>query len=175
APYVARIRSATPDTVVTGNWSNDLLLLMKATQAARLKVRFATVFLDQVGNLANAGEVALGHYIAHPYNIEAAGEEGAAFAEDYKSKTGHYPSYTEPQTVIGVRFLGEALKQVKPQDGKLPVPELALALEKVTYKSALGDYTMRAEDHQVQLPMVVSKVGKNAKYKADGTDMGFEP
>jgi branched-chain amino acid transport system substrate-binding protein len=175
APYVARIRSATPDTVITGNWSNDLLLLMKATQAAGLKVRFATVFLDQVGNLANAGDVALGHYIAHPYNIEAAGEEGAKFAEDYKAKTGHYPSYTEPQTVIGITFLGEALKQVKPQDGKLSVPELAKALEKVTYTSPLGTYTMRAEDHQVQLPMVVSKVGKNAKYKADGTDMGFEP
>jgi len=77
--------------------------------------------------------------------------------------------------VIGVRFLGEALKQVKPQDGKLPVPALAAALEKVTYKSAPGDYTMRAEDHQVQLPMVVSKVSKDAKYKADGTDMGFAP
>ena len=148
---------------------------MKATQAAGLKVRFATVFLDQVGNLANAGEVALGHYIAHPYNIEAAGDEGAKFAEDYKAKTGHYPSYTEPQTVIGVRFLGEALKQVPPQDGKLSVPALAKALEKVTYTSSLGTYTMRAEDHQVQLPMVVSKVSKNAKYKADGTDMGFEP
>ncbi|WZB62321.1 branched-chain amino acid ABC transporter substrate-binding protein [Achromobacter xylosoxidans] len=174
APYVARIRSANPDTVITGNWSNDLLLLMKATQAAGLKVRFATVFLDH-GQPANAGEVALGHYIAHPYNIEAAGEEGAKFAEDYKAKTGHYPSYTEPQTVIGVTFLGEALKQVKPQDGKLSVPELAKALEKVTYTSPLGTYTMRAEDHQVQLPMVVSTVGKNAKYKADDTDMGFEP
>ena len=107
------------------NWSNDLLLLMKATQSAGLKVRFATVFLDQVGNLANAGDVALGHYIAHPYNIEAAGEEGAKFAEDYKAKTGHYPSYTEPQTVIGITFLGEALKQVKPKDGKLSVPDLA--------------------------------------------------
>ena len=77
--------------------------------------------------------------------------------------------------MIGVTFLGEALKQVKPQDGKLSVPELAKALEKVTYTSPLGTYTMRAEDHQVQLPMVVSKVGKNAKYKADDTDMGFEP
>ena len=73
------------------------------------------------GQPGNAGEVALGA-IAHPYNIEAAGE-GAKFAEDYKAKTGHYPSYTEPQTVIGVTFLGEALKQVKPQDGKLSVPE----------------------------------------------------
>ena len=30
APYVAKIKDAAPDTVVTGNWSNDLLLLMKA-------------------------------------------------------------------------------------------------------------------------------------------------
>ncbi|MDM9562048.1 MULTISPECIES: branched-chain amino acid ABC transporter substrate-binding protein [Bordetella] len=175
APYVARIRSANPDTVITGNWSNDLLLLMKATQAGGLKVRFGTVFLDQVGNLANAGEVALGHYIAHPFNAQAAGEEGARFAEDYKAKTGHYPSYVEPQTVMGMRFLGQALKQVQPRDGRLPVPELARALEQVTIKTALGEYSMRAADHQVQLPMVVSKVTKTAQYKTDGTDMGFEP
>ena len=30
APYVAKIKEAGPDTVVTGNWSSDLLLLMKA-------------------------------------------------------------------------------------------------------------------------------------------------
>jgi len=175
APYVARIRSANPDTVITGNWSNDLLLLMKATQAGGLKVRFGTVFLDQVGNLANAGEVALGHYIAHPFNAQAAGEEGARFAEDYKAKSGHYPSYVEPQTVMGMRFLGQALKQVQPRDGRLPVPELARALEQVTIRTALGEYSMRAADHQVQLPMVVSKVTKTAQYKTDGTDMGFEP
>ena len=46
--------------------------------------------------------------------------------------------------MIGVTFLGEALKQVKPRDGKLSVPELAKALEKVTYTSPLGTYTMRA-------------------------------
>jgi len=34
APYVAKIRAANPDTVITGNWSNDLLLLMKAASEA---------------------------------------------------------------------------------------------------------------------------------------------
>src|SRR5690606_33838100 len=42
SPYVERIRAANPDTVITGNWSNDLLLLMTATQTGGLKVRFAT-------------------------------------------------------------------------------------------------------------------------------------
>ena len=34
---------------------------------------------------------------------------------------------------------------------------------------------MRAADHQVLLPIVVSVVTKDAKYKADDTDMGFKP
>ncbi|NKN39790.1 ABC transporter substrate-binding protein, partial [Agrobacterium sp. a22-2] len=39
APFVARIKSAAPDTVFTGNWSNDLLLLMKAVGDAGLDVK----------------------------------------------------------------------------------------------------------------------------------------
>jgi branched-chain amino acid transport system substrate-binding protein len=175
SPYVARISAANPDTVITGNWSNDLLLLMKATQSSGLKVRFATVFLDMPGSIGNAGEVALGHYVAHTFNAQAGGSDIAAFAEDYKAKTGHYPVYVEPTSVTAMRSLGEALKQVKPKGGNLSTVDLALALEKVSFKTSLGNYSMRAADHQIILPMVVSKVTKTAKYKADGTDMGFEP
>src|SRR5690606_35205589 len=46
APYVNKIAAAKADTVMTGNWSNDLLLLMKATKAAGLQARFGTVYLD---------------------------------------------------------------------------------------------------------------------------------
>ena len=60
APYVSKISATHADTVMTGNWSNDLLLLMKATKAAGLKARFGTVYLDQPGNIANAGDLALG-------------------------------------------------------------------------------------------------------------------
>ena len=38
APYVAKIKDAGPDTVVTGNWSNDLLLLMKAARQFRPQI-----------------------------------------------------------------------------------------------------------------------------------------
>src|SRR5690606_2754636 len=107
SPYVSKIKASGAETVLTGNWSNDLLLLMKATRAAGLKVRFGTVFLDQVGNLANAGDTALGHYISHAFNIEA-NDEAAKFGEEYKSKTGHYPTFIEPQTTFGMRMLGEA-------------------------------------------------------------------
>lgn len=175
APYVNKIAAAKADTVLTGNWSNDLLLLMKATKAAGLKTRFGTVYLDQPGNLANAGDLALGHYVVQAFNAEAAGEAGAAFVKDYESKMGHAPSFIEPQTVFGLMMVAEAMKRVKPEDGKLNVQKLASEMEKTSIETPMGKISMRAEDHQALLPLVVSVASKEALYKVDGTDMGFKP
>lgn len=175
APYVAKIGAARADTVITGNWSNDLLLLMKATKAAGLKSRFGTVFLDQPGNIANGGELTLGHFIAHTFNPEAGGAEGERFVADYKAKTGHVPVFIEPQTALGLAMVADALKRVKPEGGKLSVNALAKALESAKVKTPVGEMSMRAADHQALLPMVVSTVTKDAKYKADDTDLGFKP
>lgn len=175
APYVAKIAASSADTVMTGNWSNDLLLLMKASKAAGLKTRFGTVFLDQPGNLANAGDLAVGHYVAHIFNPEIGGAEAAAFVTDYKAKTGHSPVATEPQAVFGLAMVADALKRVKPENGALNVNAFAKALETAKIKSSMGEMSMRSEDHQMQFPVVVSAVAKDAKYKVDETDMGFKP
>lgn len=175
APYVAKIAAVHPDTVMTGNWSNDLLLLMKAARSGGLKARFATTFMDQPGNLANAGSVALGAYVVHPFDAEAGGKKSEAFSAAFKAKVGHYPVFVEPQTVFAVKMVGAALKQVKPENGKLNVNKLALAIEKTKIETPMGEWRMRAADHQALLPMVVSVVSKDAKFKVDGTDMGFKP
>ena len=170
SPFVAKIKDANPDTVITGNWSNDLLLLMKATGDAGLKVRFATTFLDQVGNIANAGQTALGHYLAHPYNIEA---DDTGFPEAYQEATGHLPVYIEPQTVNAIRTLGEALKTVDFDGGDINVTEIAKAMEQASIETPIGEITVRAEDHQAVIPVVVSKVIEDPKYPVDDTDLGF--
>ena len=175
APYVAKISASGADTVITGNWSNDLLLLMKASKAAGLKVRFGTVFLDQVGNIANAGEQAAGHFVAQTFNAEAAGAEGDRFVADYKTKSGHMPVATEPQTVFGLEMVADALKRTKPEQGALNVNTLARNLESARLKTPMGETSMRAADHQVLLPVVVSMVSADAKYKADDTALGFKP
>jgi branched-chain amino acid transport system substrate-binding protein len=175
APYVAKISASGADTVITGNWSNDLLLMMKASKAAGLKVRFGTVFLDQVGNIANAGEQAVGHFAAQAFNAEAAGAEGERFVADYKAKSGHLPVATEPQTVFGLEMVADALKRTKPVNDALDVNALARALETTRLKTPMGEASMRASDHQVLLPLVVSVVSKDAKYKADDTELGFKP
>lgn len=172
APFVAKIQAARADTVITGNWSNDLLLLMKAAGASGLKARFATAFLDQVGNIGNAGDVALGHYVAHTYNAEAT---DGVMAEDYRKATGYYPAYVEPNTINGVKMLAEALKGVDFKGGAIDVNRIALALEDVTLATDTGVQSIRKEDHQAYLPVVVSRVEAGVKYPVDGTNLGFKP
>ena len=175
APYVAKISASQADAVLTGNWSNDLLLLMKAAKSAGLKVRFGTVFLDQPGNLANAGDLAIGHFVAHTFNAEAGGAEGERFVTDYRAKTGHAPAFIEPQTVFGMAMVADALKRTKPQNDALNVNAFAKALETAKVMTPMGEMRMRAADHQALLPIVVSMVDKEARLKADGSDMGFKP
>ncbi|APW38624.1 branched-chain amino acid ABC transporter substrate-binding protein [Rhodoferax koreense] len=175
APYVAKINAAKADSVLTGNWSNDLLLLMKASKAAGLKTRFGTVYLDQPGNLANAGDLAVGHYVAQTFNPEVGGQAAEAFVADYKAKTGHVPVFVEAHTAFGMAMVGDALKRVKPEGGALSVKAFANALETTKIKTPMGELGMRAADHQAMLPIVVSAVAKDAKFKVDETDMGFKP
>ncbi|AOB30450.1 amino acid-binding protein [Bordetella sp. H567] len=175
APYVAKIAASGADTVITGNWSNDLLLLMKASKAAGLKARYGTVYLDQPGNLANAGELAVGNFVVHTFNAEAGGADAAQFVDDYKAKTGHIPVFVEPQTFYGMKMVAEALRQTPASNGALNVNAFAKALETARIPTPMGEMSMRASDHQAQLPMVVSTVTRDARYKVDGTDMGFKP
>jgi len=175
APYVAKIAASGADTVITGNWSNDLLLLMKASKAGGLKAHYGTVYLDQPGNIANAGDLALGNFVAHTFNAEANGAEGEKFIDDYKAKTGHIPVFIEPQTVYGMKMVAEALKHTPAKNGALNVNEFAKVLETTRIPTPMGEMSMRGADHQAQLPIVVSTVTRDAKFKVDGTDMGFKP
>jgi branched-chain amino acid transport system substrate-binding protein len=175
APYVAKIDASGAETVITGNWSNDLLLLMKASKAAGLKARFGTVYLDQPGNIANAGDTAAGHFIVHAFNPEAGGAQGQRFVDDYKAKMGHVPVFVEPQTVFAIEMVAEALKRTKPEGGALNINAFAKTLESTRLPTPVGEWSVRASDHQALLPMVVSVVSKDAKYKSDDTNLGFKP
>jgi branched-chain amino acid transport system substrate-binding protein len=172
SPYAAKIKEANPDTVITGNWGNDLLLLMKASAESGSKVRFGTTFLDQVGNIGTAGETAVGHYVANTYNLE---NDKSSFPEDFKKKFGHYPVFSEPLTVYALRTFNEALKPLSKKGGPVDVTAIAKSLENVKGQFPTGEVTMRKEDHQLIVPVVVSIVKEGARYPADNTKYGFVP
>ena len=50
---------------------------------------------------------------------------------------------------------------------------IAKALEGMTLTSTTGELVMRAEDHQIQLPMFISVMDDGMKYGAEGTEFNF--
>jgi branched-chain amino acid transport system substrate-binding protein len=38
-----------------------------------------------------------------------------------------------------------------------------------------GEVSIRADDHQIRLPIVVGEVSTEARVKVDGTEMGLKP
>lgn len=55
SPYVAKIKAAGTDSVVTGNWGNDMSLLIKASRDAGLEVDWYTYYAGALGSPAAIG------------------------------------------------------------------------------------------------------------------------
>jgi branched-chain amino acid transport system substrate-binding protein len=49
APYIAKIKASGADSVITGNWGNDMSLLIKAAADAGLQVNFFTFYAGGTG------------------------------------------------------------------------------------------------------------------------------
>lgn len=174
SPFIERVRATKPDTVFTASSANDLLMILQAAASSGLKTKFAGMFLDEPGNLASAGAAALGSYDAQIFNAEAGGADAEAYRAGFQKVAGRDPVAFANNGVITFTMLTEALRSLD-KTPKLSVPKLAVALEKVRVAWPMGELSMRATDHQLLLPLVISQVTKDAKHKADGTDMGFKP
>ena len=173
SPYIAKIKESGAQTVLTGDWGNDIILLLKAAGDAGLKARFGNTSLDTPGTLGNAGAAALGSYLVKIYNLEAGGDKGATFIEDFKKRIGHYPYSEEPTSAFAAMYLGSVLKTIDAKGAKFDAKKMVHALENGSWESPIGKWTVRKQDHQALMPITVSEVSKGAKFKVDGTDMGF--
>ena len=64
APYVAKIRASGADAVVTGNWGNDLTLLVKAAREQGLNTKFYTFYGNSLGAPAALGDAGVKRVVA---------------------------------------------------------------------------------------------------------------
>ncbi len=174
SPYVAQIKESGAETVLSGDWGNDIILLMRAIGASGLKVTVGNTSLDTTGTLTAVGHAAIGAYLVKLYNLEGGGDKGKAFNEDFKSVIGHYPYNEEPTTVFAMGLLANALPSAQQPDHSVNARAIAEAIEGASYDSPIGRWSMRKEDHQALFPLTVSKVSTDAASKWDGTDMGFQ-
>jgi branched-chain amino acid transport system substrate-binding protein len=174
APYVAKIAAARPDVVITGNWGNDLALLIRAAKEGGLKAKIYTYYGGGLGTPTAMGEAGAGHVLQvtewHP-NVESSTAE--AFANAYNRRfTGHEYYYLRTKTALDM--LAKAIEQA----GSLEPKKIALALEGMRFRSDVGEVWMRKQDHQIILPLFISifeKVGApGVKYQSEKTGYGFK-
>ncbi len=173
APYAARIKEANPDTVLTGDWFTDLILLVKASRESGLKAAFGTTYLDYPGVLGSLGDFSVGQFVATTSSAEYADPQ---IVKTFKERTGRNPTFGGDLHFANMFDLfGGALSKLSVKDGVVDTKKIALSLEEASFTTPRGKVSLRVEDHQAILPIVISVAKKGAKYPADGSDIGLEP
>ncbi|NLD67865.1 MAG: branched-chain amino acid ABC transporter substrate-binding protein [Limnobacter sp.] len=172
APYVAKIKAAGADTIITGNWGADLALLVKAAKDAGLDANFYTYYAGTTGvptAMGSAGEDKV-RYVGF-WNPNDSAIDPTAIIEGFKKQFND--DYYTMSTYTGIKLLSEAIKKAKSID---PV-KVAFAMEGLKVESLNGEVEMRATDHQAQQTVYVAswqKVdGKDVKFDQENTGYGW--
>ena len=170
APYVAKIKAAGADAIVTGNWGTDMTLLVKALNDAGLRVPLYAYYAGVSGTptaLAqgkdmNVSQVAISH---SNYSGDL-----QALRNDFKKKFND--DYYTFQTYLGLRMLSEGMAKAKSTDAV----KVAHAMSGLKFQGTVGEVEMRKTDHQLQQHMFISKWTKaDAKnpYSEENTGFNF--
>ncbi|MEW9585945.1 branched-chain amino acid ABC transporter substrate-binding protein [Paraburkholderia sp. DGU8] len=175
APYIAKIRASGADAVITGNWGNDLTLLVKAAREQGLDTRFYTFYGNSLGAPAALGDAGVGRVIAvadwHPNAGGAASDAWyAAFRTRFPAAQDDYPVLRMP---LMVETLAAAMNRARSADPAV----VARALEGIRFDNGFHASYMRADDHQLIQPLYVMQMDKagqpGVRFDNEGSGYGF--
>ncbi|MET0203680.1 MAG: branched-chain amino acid ABC transporter substrate-binding protein [Casimicrobiaceae bacterium] len=171
SPYVAKIKAAGTDTVITGNWSNDMVLLIKAGKDAGLRVAWETYYGGSPGAVTAIGEAGVDTLKQvsewHRNAVPELDASVAAFTKRYPGKENEF-AYWRAKTMW--EMFAAAAKKAGSND---PV-KVARALEGMKMPTSLGEVEMRADNHQILQPLFVSTLAKGVKYDSEDTGLGWK-
>jgi branched-chain amino acid transport system substrate-binding protein len=171
SPYVAKIKASGADAVITGNWSNDMFLLLKAGKDAGLKVTWYTFYADALGAPTAIGRDGNGVVkVVTSFTTNALPEldpDVAAFKKRFPAKEDEFNYY---RLNTAFMMFAAAAKKSKSND---PV-KVARALEGLKWTSSVGDVEMRADNHQLLQPLYVATFSDNVKFDVEKTGLGFK-
>lgn len=177
APYIAKIRASGADAVLTGNWGNDLTLLVRAAREQNLAVQFYTFYGNSLGAPAALGEAGMERVIAvadwHP-NVG-----GAASDAFYTAFRARYPQPADDYPLLRISVMIDMLARALSRAGTDDPLAVATALEGLRDGHA-GDFHpswMRANDHQLIQPLYVMQMQKagapQVRFDNEGSGYGF--
>ncbi|WOA32970.1 branched-chain amino acid ABC transporter substrate-binding protein [Alloalcanivorax xenomutans] len=167
-PYVSKIQASGADAVISGNWGQDITLLVKAAAEFGLKAPFYTYYGASSGVVTQLGDKGVDRiYQINEYYGDFEDPEMAKRQVEMYEKTNWDFYYLRLSTML------DMLKAAADKTGSTDPKDLAKALEGLSIETPTGEVTMRAEDHQIQLPMFISVMKDGMKYGAEGTDYNF--
>ena len=172
APYIAKIKAAGADTVITGNWGSDLSLLVKAAQEGGYNGKFFTYYAGVTGTPTALGTAAAGRVYQVAYNHYNMGGQMDKWMNEFNAK--YKDDFYTGSTIRIFETLGAAMAKAKSTD---PV-KVAAALEGLKVKSFNGEVEIRKADHQLQQPLYLSvwqKADKKYPYSPENTGMTMVP
>ncbi|MDB5895544.1 MAG: putative type branched chain amino acid transport system, periplasmic component [Rhodoferax sp.] len=175
APYAAKIKASGADAIVTGNFSNDLTLLVKAAKDVGFDGKFYTFYGNALGAPAAIGDAGIGKVIAvADWLPNVPGAPSEAFYQSFRRR---FPKPADDYVHMRMHLLIEALAQSIEKAGTTDAVAVATQLERV--QVSLGGQTgsMRAADHQFQQPLVVGMMDRlgtpGVKLDVEGSGYGF--
>ncbi len=175
APYATKIKASGAQAVITGNFSNDLTLLVKAAREVGFEGRFYTFYGNALGAPAALGDAGVGRVIAVADWLPNAGTPASdAFYQAFRQR---YPEPADDYVHMRMQLLVEALAQAIDRAGSLEAAPVARALEQAKVELHGQRGAMRAADHQFQQQLMVGIMDRQGtpgvRFDVEGSGYGF--
>ena len=175
APYAVKIKSSGAQAVVTGNWGNDLTLLVKAAREVGFDGSFFTFYGNALGAPAAIGDAGVGKVVAvADWLPNVPGAQSEAFYQAFRER---FPKPQDDYVHMRMQLMVEALAQSIEAAGSVEATAVARQMEKARVQLAGRSGSMRAADHQFQQPLVVGVMDKQGapgvRFDVEGSGYGF--
>lgn len=175
-PYASKIKASGAQAVITGNWGNDLTLLVKAAKEVGFDGKFYTFYGNALGAPAAMGDAGVGKVLAvAEWMPNVPGTESVKFYQAFKQR---FDKPSEDYVHLRMQLMMEALVQAIEKAGTSEPLAVALQLEKADVSLGGQRGKMRAQDHQFQQPLVVGMMAKqgggDVPFDVEGSGYGFK-
>lgn len=174
-PYAAKIKASGAQAVITGNWGNDLTLLVKAAREAGFEGKFYTFYGNALGAPAALGEAGIGRVIAvADWLPNAPSKDSEVFYQSFRQR---FPKPADDYVHMRMQLMVEALAQAVERAGSVQAAAVAAQLEKAEVSLHGQQGRMRALDHQFQQQLMVGMMERQGspgvKFDVEGSGYGF--
>ena len=175
APYAVKIKASGAQAVITGNWGNDLTLLVKAAREVGYTGSFYTFYGNALGAPAAIGDAGIGKVVAvADWLPNVPGAQSEAFYQAFRER---FPKPQDDYVHMRMQLMVETLAQSIEGAGSVEATAVARQMEKARVQLAGRSGSMRAADHQFQQPLVVGVMDKQGapgvRFDVEGSGYGF--